>query len=64
MIKISSKGKPITIPTKKMIGHAVSDNLNIKFEFEVPATADEDDIISKMAETFSEMFQMFYEEVD
>lgn len=64
MIQMRTKGKPITIPTKKLIGHAVADDLDIKFEFEVPATADEDDIISKMAETFLESFQMFYEEVE
>ena len=52
MIQTYAKGKhiPNPIPTKRLIGHAV--------------TADEDDIISKMSETFSEMFQMFYEEAE
>lgn len=67
MIQTYAKGKhiPNPIPIKRLIGHAVTaDGLDIKFEFEVPVTADEDDIISKMSETFSEMFQMFYEEAE
>lgn len=67
MIQMYAKGKlkPNPIPTKRLIGHAVTaDGLDIKFEFEVPVTADEDDIISKMSETFFEMFQMFYEEAE
>lgn len=47
-----------------MIGHAINDDIDIQFEFEVSYTADEDDIISKMAETFLEKFQMFFEECE
>lgn len=67
MIQTYAKGKliPSPIPTKRLIGHAITtDGLDIKFEFEVPVTADEDNIISKMSETFFEMFQMFYEEAE
>lgn len=45
-----------------MIGHATDDDIDILFEFEVPFTADEDDIISKMTEVFLEKFQMYFEE--
>lgn len=59
-IQLNSK----SIPTKKMIGHAIDDDIDMQFEFEVPSTADEDDIISKMTEIFLEKFQMFFEEVE
>lgn len=59
-MEIKLNGKPI--PTKKMIGHATDDDIDIQFEFEVPFTADEDDIISKMTEAFLEKFQMYFEE--
>lgn len=49
-MEIKLNGKPI--PTKKMIGHAIDNDIDIQFEFEVPFTADEDDIISKMTEVF------------
>lgn len=58
-MEIKLNGKPI--PTKKMIGHAKDDDIDIQFEFEVPFTADEDDIISKMTEVFLEKFQMYFE---
>lgn len=62
MIQLYNNEK--SIPTKKMIGHATDDDIDIQFEFEVPSTADEDDIISKMTETFLEKFQMFFEECE
>lgn len=61
-MEIKLNGKPI--PTKKMIGHAIDNDIDIQFEFEVPFTADEDDIISKMTEVFLEKFQMYFEEVE
>ena len=61
MIKQNINGKEL--PTKKILGHATDDNIDIQFEFEVPFTADEDDIISKMAEAFLEKFQMYFEEI-
>lgn len=62
MIKQYINGKEL--PTKKILGHATDDNIDIQFEFEVPFTADEDDIISKMTEVFLEKFQMYFEEVE
>lgn len=60
MIKLN--GKPM--PTKKMIGHVNIDDIIISFDFNVPANADEDDIISAMTEAFLEKINMEYEECD
>lgn len=59
-----NNGKGKELPTKKILGHATDDDIDIQFEFEVPFTADEDDIFSKMTEVFLEKFQMFFEEVE
>lgn len=60
MIKVN--GKPM--PIKKMIGHVTIDDIIISFDFNVPANADEDDIISAMTEAFLEKINMEYEECD
>ncbi len=56
LIKQYINGKEF--PTKKILGHAIDDDIDIQFEFDVPFTATEDDIISKMTEVFLEKFQM------
>ncbi len=60
MIKQYFNGKEL--PIKKILGHATDDDIDIQFE--VPFTADEDDITSKMTEVFLEKFQMFFEEIE
>lgn len=61
-MEIKLNGKPI--PTKKMIGHASVDDVIISFVFEVPANADDDDIISSMTVAFLEKINMSFEEYD
>lgn len=65
MAEIKLNGKPFAdFKTRKMIGHAVADDIDITFEFKVYPKADEDDIFSAMVETFIEKFEMYFEEFE